>query len=203
MPSVFDQPTSLPSVRAMCAIIREVVVLPLVPVTATTGIRGVIVRGPAPGLGGGDRGSAASLTAASMSALEQRVEDVADGAAHRLGPLAVAPREGDDELVRVAGGAHAHGEPRGAGLGRDRAHQPGHRARREPLPEAGLGRPGAGVAQPDPRWRSRCAVVVGRRRQPADVERQLDRRAREVEVGSLEDPELDEGATCVGGTAGG
>ena len=45
MPSVLDQPTSFPHVRAMWAIIRLVVVLPLVPVTATTGIRGVIVCG--------------------------------------------------------------------------------------------------------------------------------------------------------------
>ena len=33
----------------MCATIREVVVLPLVPVTATTGTRGSSVVGPAPG----------------------------------------------------------------------------------------------------------------------------------------------------------
>ena len=32
----------------MCAIIREVVVLPLVPVTATTGTRGLIVVGDGP-----------------------------------------------------------------------------------------------------------------------------------------------------------
>ena len=32
----------------MCAIIREVVVLPLVPVTATTGTRGLIVVGAGP-----------------------------------------------------------------------------------------------------------------------------------------------------------
>ena len=48
MPSVFDQPTRWPASRAMCAIIREVVVLPLVPVTATTGTFGRIVVGPGP-----------------------------------------------------------------------------------------------------------------------------------------------------------
>ena len=44
----WTSPTSRPSVRAMWAIIRLVVVLPLVPVTATTGTRGVIVCGPVP-----------------------------------------------------------------------------------------------------------------------------------------------------------
>ena len=66
MPSVFDQPTSLPPVRAMCAIIRDVVVLPFVPVTATTGTRGVIVVGAAPGSDAATR-AAASPTMASTS----------------------------------------------------------------------------------------------------------------------------------------
>jgi hypothetical protein len=48
MPSVLDQPTTWPPVRPMWAIIRLVVVLPLVPVTATTGMVGVIVCGSAP-----------------------------------------------------------------------------------------------------------------------------------------------------------
>ncbi len=45
---MLDQPTTLPAVRAMWAIIRLVVVLPLVPVTATTGILGTIVCGASP-----------------------------------------------------------------------------------------------------------------------------------------------------------
>ena len=49
---------------AMCAIIREVVVLPLVPVTATTGTRGVIVVGAGPARTRRTR-AAASLTTAS------------------------------------------------------------------------------------------------------------------------------------------
>ena len=48
MPSVLDQPTCRPWVRAMCATIREVVVLPLVPVTATTGTLGRSVVGAGP-----------------------------------------------------------------------------------------------------------------------------------------------------------
>ena len=67
MPSVLDQPTCLPHVRAMWAIIRLVVVLPLVPVTATTGILGVIVVGAAP-FGLSATRLAARLTASSTSA---------------------------------------------------------------------------------------------------------------------------------------
>jgi hypothetical protein len=47
-PSVLDQPTDNPAWRAMCPIMRAVVVLPLVPVIATTGIRGRISRGAEP-----------------------------------------------------------------------------------------------------------------------------------------------------------
>ena len=46
---MLDQPTCMPWVRAMCATIREVVVLPLVPVIATTGTFGFSVVGPGPG----------------------------------------------------------------------------------------------------------------------------------------------------------
>ena len=66
MPSVLDQPTSRPLARAMWAIIRLVVVFPLVPVTAMTGTLGVIVVGRAPGAAEATC-SAASLTAPSTS----------------------------------------------------------------------------------------------------------------------------------------
>ncbi len=52
----------------MCAIIREVVVLPLVPVTATTGTRGRIVVGPGPG-------SVPDTVAAASATSEARVAD--------------------------------------------------------------------------------------------------------------------------------
>ena len=66
MPSVLDHPTTSPLVRAMWAIIRLVVVLPLVPVTATTGIFGVMVVGRSP-LSAARTSSAAALTADSTS----------------------------------------------------------------------------------------------------------------------------------------
>ena len=46
----------------MCAIIREVVVLPLVPVTATTGTRGRMVVGPGPRSTVGTRRAASSTS---------------------------------------------------------------------------------------------------------------------------------------------
>ena len=52
----------------MCATIREVVVLPLVPVTATTGTRGRSVVGPGPG-SEARTDSAAWLTSSSRSGL--------------------------------------------------------------------------------------------------------------------------------------
>jgi hypothetical protein len=47
-PSVLDQPIDMPVRRATCPIIRAVVVLPLVPVIATTLMCGRIRRGPEP-----------------------------------------------------------------------------------------------------------------------------------------------------------
>ena len=96
MPSVLDQPTTLPPVRAMCAISRLVVVLPLVPVTATTGIVGTDrVRGSALGRGGDPLGSAADggldLLTRNSVLTRHRVEDVRHGPTHLLGTVAVPP----------------------------------------------------------------------------------------------------------------
>ena len=149
MPSVFDQPTSRPSVRAMWAIIRDVVVLPLVPVTATTGTRGVIVVGAGPGSAAATR-AAAALTTASTSPPGTASSTSATAVPITWARFAVPPRERHHDLVLVAGGPHAHGEPGRTRLGRDRPDQPAHRAQREPLPEPGVGAPGPRVAQPDP-----------------------------------------------------
>ena len=191
MPSVFDQPTSRPSARAMCAIIREVVVLPLVPVTATTGTRGVIVVRRGAGLGRGHPRGRLAHHRVHLPA-GHGVEHLRDRRTHHLRTGAVPPREGHHDLVLVAGGPHAYGEPGRARLVRDRPDQPAHRAQREPLPEPGVGLPGPGVPEPDP-LREPLRGLLGDRRQPADVEGQLDRGAREVEVRALEDPQLDQG----------
>ena len=160
MPSVLDQPTTSPLVRAMCAIIRLVVVLPLVPVTATTGIFGVMVVGRVPARDGGDLLGGGADRRLDVGG-RQRVERVRDRLAERTRPLAVAPREGHDEHLRVGGGAHAHGEPARARLARDGADESLDRPQGEALPEAGAGcarargpqaRCGARSAAPPRRW---------------------------------------------------
>ena len=100
-----------PLVRAMWAIIRLVVVLPLVPVTATTGILRRDRRGPVAALGGGHLGGGRADGRLDVGR-GQRVEGVRDGRAQRARPVAVAPREGDDEHLRV--GRRAVRAPRGA-----------------------------------------------------------------------------------------
>ena len=149
-----DDPAARPG--AMWAIIRDVVVLPLVPVTATTGTRGAIVVGAAPGSLAATVGARAAATSPRRSPRpagrrRQRVEHRGDGSAHGPGPLAVPPRVGDDDLVRVAGGSHPHrqrGRPRLAG----RPRGPGAR-RRAPRTAAGSRCP----ARPGGRRPGRCA----------------------------------------------
>ena len=92
----------------MCATIREVVVLPLVPVTATTGTRGRSVVGPGPGsaartVAGGPRPTSVVEVRAG-----QRVEHLGDRPAERLGAVAAAPRVGDHDLVDVVGRPDPH-----------------------------------------------------------------------------------------------
>ena len=166
------------------------VVLPLVPVTATTGIFGVMVVGPVALLG-----RAHLLGRRAHRRLDvgrrQRVERVRDGLAERPGAAAVAPREGHDEHVGVGGRAHAYGEATGAGLAGDGAHQPLDRAQGEPLAEARSGRARPRRAQPDAAGEPQHGLVAGLG-DGRDVERQLHRGTREVEVGAFEDAQLDE-----------
>ena len=68
MPSVEDQPTTSPAQRPIRATIREVVVLPLVPVTATNGTCGFRVAGAGPGSAPRTDSTAAASTAAGSSA---------------------------------------------------------------------------------------------------------------------------------------
>ena len=63
---------------------------------------------------------------------------------------------------------------------------------REPLAEARVRGARPGVPQADP-GREPLRRLVADGRQTADVQGQLDRRAREVEVRALQDPQLDEG----------
>ena len=102
---------SLPAVRAMWPIIREVVVLPLVPVTAMTGIRGLSVVGRSPASAAATR-SAAALTAVVDVAAGSASSTVGDG----LGPAPGRGRGGATGRRRRPGAGrgrpHPHGEPR-------------------------------------------------------------------------------------------
>ena len=94
---------------------------------------------------------------------------------------------------RSAGRPDAHREPGGAGL----ARRPGVRPARRPAARTAAGspvpaRPGRAAARPE-RWRRTARRLgVRQRQQRRDVEGQLDRGAREVEVRALEDPQLDQ-----------
>ena len=172
----------------------EVVVLPLVPVTATTGTCGVIVRRR------GSPGSAARDLARRPRSRPPRrrpsgsaSSTVGDGPAHHLG-AARGARHGKATTIwcgslvgRTRTASRAVPDSRG-----DRPHQPPDRAQREPLPEARVRRARAGRSAARSGAANRSAVSSDASRQRADVEGQLDRGAREVEVRALEDPQLDE-----------
>ena len=111
------------------------------------------------------RSAAATRSAARLDGLldvgrRHGVEHVGDRTAHLLGAVAVAPRVGDHDDVRVVGRAHPDGEPQRAGLVRDRPHQPRHGPQREPLAETGVGLPRPRPGSPI-RRASRSAVAVG------------------------------------------
>ena len=150
---------------AMWAIIRLVVVLPFVPVTATTGIsgrdrvrlgaerrRGDLLGGPADRL----------LDAGAGHGVEHR----GDGAAHRLGARRGAatgrrpPRRGGRSSGRTRTASRTG--PDSWAIART-SRRDG--AQREPLTEAGVGLPRPRPGQPDPP----CQTLSGRRsaRRPA------------------------------------
>ena len=192
MPSVFDQPTRWPASRAMCAIIREVVVLPLVPVTATTGTLGRIVVGPGPRSVEATWLRGALDEGARRRSSPEAVDDRGDRLAERAGTVAVSPRVGHDDArparwwaarVRRDGwcpdSAATRRTSRVTSRVRERWRKPliGASARRELMPR---------------RSASRRTSASGASRQGGHVEGELDGRPREVEVGSLEDPQLDQ-----------
>ena len=150
-------------------------------------------RGTRPRLGGPDGRGGVADQGVEVRARE-RVEHLGDGGPQRLGAGPVPPRVGDHDLVHVVRRADPQGEPGGPRLAGDLPDQPLDRPAGEPLPEAAAGLPGTGRPQPDPRCepqRHRLGCVD----QLGEVQGQLDRGAREVQVRSFEDPELDEGGS--------
>ena len=191
MPSVLDQPTRWPASRAMCAIIREVVVLPLVPVTATTGTFGTDRGGPGAALGRGHVAGGLLDECADVGGAEP-VDHRGDRLAESAGAVAVTPGVGDDDAFVLRGRPDAYAEPGGAGLGGDPADEPGHQAGQRPLAEAAHRR--VGTHRPDAEtFREPAYLGFGGLRQSRHVEGELDGGSREVQVGPLEDPQLDQG----------
>ena len=129
----------------MWAIIRLVVVLPLVPVTATTGIRGVIVVGRGPARRRATR-AAAALTASSTSPAGSASSTSATAlptsrrAVHATGRR---PRPGAGRWSVGPGPPAARSR-----LVRHRPHQPGQGPGGEPLAEPGSGAPGRAFLSP-------------------------------------------------------
>ena len=179
----------------MCAISRVVVVLPLVPVTATTGIRGRDRRGPVAGLGRGrDAGRRRSARRPPSTA-------AAPSSASSTGPSASPSacarsrwRHGKATTISsdVVGRPHADGEPLGARPRPRRAASASTAPHGEPLAVPGARLARSGRAQADAARRAAQPSVRGARK-PGHVERELDRGAGEVEVRTVEDAELDEG----------
>ena len=132
----------------MWASSRVVVVLPLVPVTEATGMRGVTRRGPSPS------GVAAATPAAAVghgirerAAGEQVAEDQPDRGAQRLGAGAVPPHEGAHDDVGLVGHPGAHAEPTGADLGGQRPGHPLDEPQQHLLALLGAGRARLAAAQ--------------------------------------------------------
>ena len=112
MPSVLDQPTDQPARWKQKPSIREVVVLPFVPVTATTGIGGPEqLRAPSPGRRRGQPRRRGSSVPAEAVPCRDRVQRPAPRpSAEHLRPAGVAPRVGDDQLVDLDAGPGPDGE---------------------------------------------------------------------------------------------
>ena len=136
-------------------------VLPLVPVTATTGMRGLIVLGGPPARSPDGRGGP-SYEGVEVAVVRrgQPVEDAGDLAAERRGAVAVPPGVGDDDPVHVGRRPHPHREPAGARLACHLPHQPRDGTRREALPEPGAGGTGPSGPQPDPSENRRATSSV-------------------------------------------
>ena len=123
---------------------------------------------------------------------EQRVEHLGDRPAERLGAGPVAPRVGHHDLVHVVGRPDPHARagscrpPRAIWRTSRSIARAANRCRK-PLP----GCPGRALRRPI-RVANRMRHPSWRVDQRGEVQGELDRGAREVQVRSFEDPELDE-----------
>ena len=145
----------IPARWAMWPSILEVVVLPLVPVIATTGTLGRSSRGRVP------VGLAASQAHRRWPSAPQRRPAGRDAVKHRagrggqrLGPAGVAPRIGDDQFLVLRSGPGAYREPAHPARPGEPADELGHHPAGEALPEDRPGRSRPGPAPGRARRRS-------------------------------------------------
>jgi hypothetical protein len=129
-----------------------------------------------------------------------------DGPPERLGGMQPPPRVGDHHLARLGTRPAPHRRRPHPGRCRGPADQVGQQPGREPAPllaaggpDRAAGRPTgvAGAAPPDPPGQPGAVadgggLRLGEPEQAGDVEGELDRGTREVQVGSVEDAKLDQ-----------
>ena len=174
----------------MCATSRVVVVLPLVPVTDTTGIRGVTTRGPSPG-GAAATSAARRATASSRGWPREQVVEQQDRSrrpAPRPDRGAATRRHTRRRRARSRPGC---GPPAGRSPPRPRARgSPARRCARAACWRcAEPGAPGWPRRRPSVA-RHRPHRVRGRGEVAGEGQGHLDRGAREVEVRTLEEAHL-------------
>ena len=154
-PSVLDQPTDNPARRATCPIIRAVVVLPLVPVIATTGM----LRPDQPRSGTG--GAAASTAPSALIISATARGPAATLSSTRASPYAIASARPElrHGYATTSSLTACPVRVRTANLVTPDAGQPaddlGHQPYRETLPETEPGAPGRALPKPSSVPRSR------------------------------------------------
>ncbi len=126
-----------------------------------------------------------------LGPLVERVERPGQRPTERFGPAFVAPGVRDDQFVDRRAGPGPDTYPGHAARRRQPADQFADEADREPLPEQRVGRAGPRTPQPDRRGH-RGRLLLGQTEQHGEVEGDLGRRTREVQVRPVEQPEFDQ-----------
>ena len=127
-----------------------------------------------------------------QAGLADRGDQLGHGLAQGLGGVLAPPRVGGHQLGRLGAGAAAHGQGPHPGRGRGPPDQVGQQPGGEAPPLLAPGRSRRPGRQADLAGRRR-RPLLGQREQAGHVQGELDRRAREVQVGPVEHPQLDQG----------